>query len=395
MQQVLYFLIFMSVSVLIYWLLPWRKRSIFLVGASLVFMCFLSPKYAVYLFFNSLLIYIAGSYVSRDEKNRKLFLQLSLFWLIGNLCIFKYINSLLDALSRLGISLPFMNETTFSKIIMPLGMSYVIFRLIHYIVEIYRKTLPKHTFWDLALYTFFFPTFLAGPVDRFQKVQPQTAECKSFDPSDFNYGLFRMISGMIKKFVVADSIKKYIMPLLLSPQDVSPVLVTFSVYALAIQIYMDFSGYTDMALGVSRLFGYKIVENFNNPYLKKNIALFWRNWHMSVYSFIRDYFFFPFFGYRASQAKIYIGIFSTMVIFMLWHEGSLPFLLLGVYHGSGLLIWQFFQEIKKKHAKIRKLVDNPYADPFSTLVTFTFVSFGYILFAFDMSTVKAIVYQII
>jgi D-alanyl-lipoteichoic acid acyltransferase DltB (MBOAT superfamily) len=353
-------------------------------------MSLFSIKFTVYFVFNAYLIYLAGVFMTKEDRNKKLFLKLSLVWLLGNLCIFKYTHILLDSVLKLGLQFPEISETTFTKIALPLGMSYIVFRLIHYIVEVYRKTLPEHTFWDLALYVFFFPTFIAGPVERFQNFQPQTVKAKPLDTEDINYGLFRIISGIIKKFIVADSLTPIIIPLLNSPEDYSRILVLLAVYGLAIQVYMDFSGYTDMALGVARLFGYKIIENFNYPFFKKNIAMFWRNWHMSVYSFIRDYFFFPFFVYRASQLKIYIGMVTTFVVFMLWHEFSIPFLIAGIYHGLGLAAWQFLQGIKQKHKPVRKIFDNKVSDPVCTFLTFNFVSFSIIVFYFDMSTITDI-----
>ena len=394
MSKILYIIISLSLGVLVYWFLPKRSRSIFLLAASLFFMSFFSIKYTLYFLLIALSIYFTGIFIQKEDKNKILFLKLALFFLIGNICVFKYIDSLLNAIFRIGFQFPVIPETTFSKIAIPMGMSYIIFRLIHYVVEIYRKTLPAHTFWDLALYVFFFPTFLAGPVDRFQRFQPQTTEHKSFESSDINYGLLRIVSGMIKKFIIADHLKPLVISVLSSPQESLWAIVVLAIYGLAIQIYMDFSGYTDMAVGVARLFGYKIMENFNYPYFKKNIALFWRNWHISVYSFIRDYFFFPFFGYRASRKKIYIGIFITMIVFMLWHEASLPFLFLGIYHGSGLVLWQGFQELKGKHGSIKKMVDNKYLDPLLNFLTFSFVSFSFIFFSFDMNAIKAIFLRI-
>jgi len=394
MVQILYFFIFLTISFLLHWfLVPAKWRSVFLLAVSLLFMSLFSIKYTLYFFVNAALVYTAGIYMDRI-RNRILLLKLVLVLLIGNLCFFKYIDLLLNTIFRLGSHLSFMPEVTFAKIVVPMGMSYIIFRLIHYIVEIYRKTLPSHNFWDLAVYVFFFPTFLAGPVDRFQNVQPQTSGNKPFDPSDVNSGLLRILSGMAKKFIIADSLKPLLLPVLGSPYEYSWIVVVLSVYGLAIQIYMDFSGYMDMALGVARLFGYKIIENFNYPYFKKNLALYWRSWHMSVYSFIRDYFFLPFFGYKASQLKIYIGIFVTMIVFMLWHEASLPFLILGIYHGSGLVIWQLFQEVKRKYRRVSRLVDSRYLDPFSIFLTFSFVSFGFIIFSFDMNAIKVIVCRI-
>jgi alginate O-acetyltransferase complex protein AlgI len=356
-----------------------------------------SIKYAAYYILNVVFTYIAGQLISKTEAHKKLFLQIGLIWLIGNLCFFKYSHYITDLLLKVGFQyslLSDISDLTFSKMIVPLGLSYIIFRLIHYIVESYKQNLPQHSIWDMALYVLFFPTFFAGPVDRFPGFYRQVAERKEFDPADINYGLFRLISGVIKKFIIADSLSPVIMPILGSPNNSSPLFLLLSIYGVAIRIYMDFSGYTDMALGVSRLFGYRIMENFNYPFFKKNIASFWRNWHMSVYSFIRDYFFLPVFGYRASQLKIYAGMFFTMLLFCLWHEGSLAFFLLGTYHGLGLIIWQLFQELKGKNRKLRKIVDNSFMDIVSTFVTFNFVSFSMLVFYTDLPTIRDIFYKI-
>ncbi len=396
MSIITHALIFLSICFLVYWFfIPAKWRSAFLFGASAYFMSLFSIKYTLYFVFNAVLVYFAGVLISKEVKNKALILKLTIVWLIGSLCAFKYTNIILDSIFKMGSQFTGMQETAFTKIALPLGLSYIIFRLIHYIVEIYRKTFPKHKFWDLASYVFFFPTFLAGPVERFQKFHHQTEEKKSLDPSDINYGLFRIISGLIKKFVIADSLKPLVMPILISPQESAQMYVVLAVYGLAIRIYMDFSGYTDMALGVARLFGYKIVENFNNPFFKKNIAMFWRSWHMSVYSFIRDYFYFPFFAYRATQLKIYVGIFVTITVFMLWHNLTLSFLIAGIIQGSALVLWQLFQELKGKHRRIRKLVDNPYSDVVSTALTFTFVSVTISVLYFDIYAIKNIIYRIL
>jgi alginate O-acetyltransferase complex protein AlgI len=266
--------------------------------------------------------------------------------------------------------------------------------MIHYVVEVYRNKAPAGSFVDFANYVLFFPTFLAGPVERFPKFHAQTTDKGAFNLSLFNDGLLRILSGIGKKFIVADYLRGLVMPMLSSPEDHGRYLIILAVYGLAIQIYMDFSGYTDMALGVARLFGYKIMENFNYPYFKKNIALFWRNWHISVYSFIRDYFFFPLFGYKASTIKIYLGVFCTMLVFMLWHEGSLNFFLLGVYHGLGLVVWNLYQELKRKYAFLRRKKESQPGRWVSTFVTFTFVSFGFVIFMFDIRAIGRILNQI-
>jgi alginate O-acetyltransferase complex protein AlgI len=269
-------------------------------------------------------------------------------------------------------------------------MSYIIFRLIHFVVEVYKKKSPKCSFIDFGLYVLFFPTFLAGPVERFRPFHAQTMELSALDLSNINQGLFRILSGVLKKFVFADYLARWIIPALHTPESHPRFLILLFIYGTAIQIYLDFSGYTDMALGVSRLFGYKIMENFNRPFFQRNVAQFWRNWHISVYSWIRDYFFFPFFGYRASTLKIYLGIFLTMVVFMLWHKGNLNFLLLGIYHGLGLVIWQLFQEMKRKYPSIRKWSLQPYVKPVAIFLTFNFVSVSFLLFYLDFPHLFAV-----
>ncbi len=361
---------------------------------SLLFISLFNLKYVLYFLFHMILVYFAGLYIDRGENKKKLILTLTLVWLIGNLCFFKYSDLFFSTLIESGFGFSWMPKIAFPTLLLPLGMSYIIFRLIHFVVEVYKKKSPKCSFIDFGLYVLFFPTFLAGPVERFKPFYTQTMEMKAPDLSSINQGLFRILLGVAKKFVVADNLSRWILPALQTPESHPRFLVLLLVYGTAIQIYLDFSGYTDMALGVSRLFGYKIMENFNRPFFQRNIAMFWRNWHISVYSWIRDYFFFPFFGYRASTLKIYIGIFMTMVVFMLWHKGNLNFLLLGIYNGLGLVVWQLYQEVKKKYPSLRKWSLRSYMNPVATFFTFNFVSFGFLFFHLDLPHLYAVLVRI-
>lgn len=329
-------------------------------------------------------VYWAGNLISKNEKRKKTIFGTTLFLLISNLLLHKYFLGI-------GSKTFFFSLDDATKILWPLGMSYITFRLIHYIVEAYRKNVPESSFVDFASYVLFFPTFLAGPVERFLRFQSQTSEKRNLDIFDINYGLFRIICGIIKKCIIADNLARVIMPVLHNPQNYTRAIIIFSIYGLAIRIYMGFSGYTDMAIGVARLFGYKIMENFHYPFFQKNIALFWRNWHISVYSWIRDYFFFPFFAAHGSSFKLYFGMIATMVVFHLWHSPSVNFLVLGAYHGIGLVIWRLFQEIKKKHPAIRNIIDHKLATTISTAFTFSFVSFGFVFFGFNIKDVLNII----
>ncbi len=395
MGNLFIYLISLGSSIVIYWfILPERWRSLFLFLMSLLFISLFNLKYVLYFLLHIILVYSAGLYINKGEKKKKLILILTLLWLIGNLCFFKYSDLFISTVIEAGFRFSWMPKIAFPTILLPLGMSYIIFRLIHFVVEVYKKKSPKCSFIEFGLYVLFFPTFLAGPVERFQRFHTQTMELKGLDLSSINQGLYRIFLGVVKKFVVADYLARWIIPALHSPESHPRFLILLFVYGTAIQIYLDFSGYTDMALGVSRLFGYKIIENFNRPFFQRNVAQFWRNWHISVYSWIRDYFFFPFFGYRASTLKIYLGIFMTMVVFMLWHKGNLNFLLLGIYHGLGLVAWQLFQEVKRKYPPIRKWSLRPYVKPVAIFFTFNFVSVSFLLFYLDIPYLYAVLDRI-
>ena len=373
LKYILGFFVLLTISVFVYWcLVPPRWRSLFLLMCSLLFAASFSIPHIFYFLFNTIVVYIAGVFINKKHKSSRLLIRLVLIWLIGNLCFLKY-TGILFKTSFWFIWFP---KIDFSTILLPLGISFITFRLIHYIIEVYRGDIVETSFASFLLYVLFFPTFLAGPVERFQRFYPQTKEKKDIDIYNINYGLFRIILGVIKKAFIADNLARLIMPVLRSPAGYTRMVVICSVYGLAIQIYLDFSGYTDIAIGTARLFGYKIMENFNKPFLQKNVAFFYRNWHISLYSWIRDYFFLPVFGYKASRSKLYVGIIATMLVFNLWHNASLGFLIASIYTGLGILIWRLFQEFKKRYTWLRNLVYHKWLDLFSTFFTFNFFSFS-------------------
>lgn len=387
------FAAFFLISFLGYWfLVPKRWQRLFLSLCSLVFYLSCNGKFVPVFVFMIILIYLAGLLIIKSEKHKATILAIVLTGLIVHLCFYKYFD-LLSVIMRNG---SFLNRG-FSGIMMPLGISYMTFKLIHYIVEVYRGNIKDSSFVDFGLYVIFFPTFPAGPVERFQRFQMDTREIaiSNIDIAGINYGLFRILCGIFRKVVIADAIRRFVTPVISSPQLYSPGILLLTTYGIAIQIYMDFAGYSDIAIGSARMFGYRIMENFNKPFLKSNIALFWRNWHISVYSWIRDYFFFPIFGYRASNFKLYLGILCSMIIFNLWHRGTLNFLILGLYHGFGLIIWQAFQVFKKKQPWIGQLVNKKYLTLVSILLTFNFVSAGFIFFVADLDKSVFIIQRIL
>jgi len=387
MDSAVFYVLFLLISIVSYWaIIPDHLKSPFLLFLSLAFVGSLNIFCLVYFSANILITHrLSHLLTGKKPKMRMRILQLAILWLIGNLSFFKYTNQVFSVFIDLfGLDIPAIAQ--FPRLYLPVGLSYITFRLAHYIVEVYRGTFPPASIINLFNFTLFFPTFLCGPVERFQNFFPQSQRTGTLNPEDLNYGFYRILKGVFKKVVMADIFLAFVLPTLQSPAEASRVMLLASIYGIAFKLYMDFSGYTDIAIGISRLFGFKIVENFENPYLKENVALFWRSWHISIHDWIRDYFFFPLFGTQTSRIKLYMGILLSMLVFQIWHAASLSFLFLGFYHGLGLIFWHLFQEIKKKSPFLNRFLQKKYLKPFGVILTFTFVSIGTVFVLIDFST---------
>lgn len=365
--------------------------------SSLAFISFFSLIYSLYYMTLIAIVFISGILINERPHKKQVVFSATLILLVGNLCFYKYTNVAIEGINLMIKNFLQLPAVRAPGIVFPLGLSFITFRLVHYIIELYRGKVPQASFIDFASYVVFFPTFLAGPVERFPRFHSQTESITSPCVKELNYGLFRILLGIVKKFAIADYLYRFISPIIFNPQDYSRTMLIAIVYISAIWLYMELSGYTDMAIGISRLFGYKIIENFNRPYIQKNIALFWRNWHISVYSWIRDYFYLPLFVYKGSRIKLYIGIFCTIMVFMLWHKGNWGFLMAGLYHGIGLIVWNLFQDIKKRYPFIKRAIDHRYLDPLSIFLTFTFVAFGISIpfFGRDLEHITALICKIV
>lgn len=410
MQGIFALALTLPLVVIVYWAaVPARLRSWFLLVCSFAFAAYslwvqalkegtppllTASLFSAYFLVNLWITFSAGKSLRQKPKRPGLF-KVMLFWLIGNLCFFKYINQAVNQVILLADRAGYELVVEIPDVILPVGVSYVIFRMLHYIVESYRGKIKDSSFADFGAYVMFFPTFRSGPVDRFPRFQPQTAKQKSLDVSDINYGLFRIIGGLIKKVLVADPLNRLVLPVLRSPLSFGRTTVIASLYGLAIQVYMDFSGYTDLAVGSGRLFGYKVMENFNLPYFKPNLAELWRNWHISVYSWIRDYFFLPLFAFRGGTFRMYLGVLLTFVVFMIWHEGSWRFLILGVYHGVGMMVWTWFQSYKRKNKAAKDLAEFSELKPVWTFLTFSFYGFGFVFFVLQVDEVLTLVQKVL
>ena len=262
-----------------------------------------------------------------------------------------------------------------AELAVPVGISYLTFRLIHYLVERYRGRAADQSLVDFLGWLFFFPVLLAGPLLRVGEWRAERPGLK-----DVNGALLRVGAGVFKKAVVADALGSALQPALLDPAAHSPLMVLAAVYGVALQLYLDFSGYSDIAIGLGRLFGVKVPENFDWPLTKTNIAEFWRSWHITLYTWIRDYVFFPLFGFRATRWKMYLGAGFSIFLFQVWHDLSWSFFALGLFHGVGVVGWHLFQRLKRRSKPLRRFVHHRGMRPIWIAVTVSWYAVGNVLF---------------
>ncbi len=333
------FLVFFLVVTFAYFLLPHRWRWSLLLGASCLFYMAFIPVYILILAFTIVVDYFAGILIEASRgAGRKQYLLLSLAANIGILAVFKYYGfatqNLTVLLNWLGLSyaIPAL------KIILPIGLSFHTFQAMSYTIEVYRgnQHAERH-FGIYALYVMFFPQLVAGPIERPQNLIRQFHEPKRVDAARIAIGLRMMLWGLIKKVVIADQLAQVVNHVYRAPADFSgPYLVLATIF-FAIQIYCDFSGYTDIAIGSAKILGFDLMTNFRRPYFATSIADFWRRWHISLSSWFRDYVYIPLGGSRVPRFRQCMNLLIVFLLSGLWHGAAWNFVIWGALHGFYLI----------------------------------------------------------
>ncbi|MFD2787417.1 MBOAT family O-acyltransferase [Hymenobacter rubripertinctus] len=330
------FLVFFVVVTVLYYLLPHRYRWLLLLLASCGFYMAFIPVYILILLLTIGIDYVAGIQIEQAAgRRRKQFLVLSLVANLGVLAFFKYynfftdnINALLDGLHVVRYELPYL------YIILPIGLSFHTFQAMSYTIEVYRGNYPAERHLGIyALYVMFYPQLVAGPIERPQNVLPQFHEEKHFNFDQVVIGLQRMLWGLFKKVVIGDVLAEYVNSVYNNYEMHSSLSLWLATYAFAGQIYCDFSGYSDMALGSAQVMGFKLMENFRMPYFAKSVTEFWRRWHMSLSTWLRDYLYVSLGGSRLGQLLTYRNLLLTMLLGGLWHGASWNFVIWGGLNG--------------------------------------------------------------
>jgi len=379
------FLVFYFVYILT--LKTHRLRIAYVVLFSLFFYYKSSGIFFLLLIFSSVLDYAIAKliYDERDQFYRKLYLVISVLVNLGLLGYFKYTNFFID-----NVNLAFDADFKFQDIILPVGISFYTFQTLSYTIDVYRKELePTKSFMDFLFFVSFFPQLVAGPIVRASDFIPQIYKRLKLTKEEFNAALFLIIGGLLKKAVISDYISiNFVDRVFDAPNSYSSFENLMASYGYAIQIYCDFSGYSDMAIGLALLMGFWLPPNFRTPYQSASITEFWRRWHISLSTWLRDYLYISLGGNRGGKFKTYINLFLTMLLGGLWHGASWKFVLWGVLHGSALAFERFF-------GNLIKLPKNYFVKTIQILLTFHFVAFCWLFFrAKDFSTALQLISNI-
>lgn len=339
------FMVFLPVVFFIYWFVFKSRKwqNFFVVVASYVFYGWWDWRFLILIFLTSLCSYLSGIFIERAEGKRKRQRFVSAANIVLNLLIlgvFKYYNFFADNLASLFESFGYHLDYVTLNIILPVGISFYTFQALSYTIDVYRKSLPPtHDPIEFFAYISFFPQLVAGPIERATNLLPQFQKSREFDYAKSVDGLRQMLWGFFKKLVIADNCASIVNTYWDSYASLSGMQLLVIALLFTFQIYGDFSGYSDIAIGCSRLFGFNLKRNFEFPYFSRHISEFWRKWHMSLMTWFRDYIYFPLGGSRCSKWK---SVRNTLIVFGvsgLWHGANWTFVVWGLYHA--LLITLF------------------------------------------------------
>jgi len=372
------FAVFLGIVLSLYVLCNHRKQNLILLISSYVFYAWWDWRFLSLIMLSTIVDYFIGLklHQSTDQKIRKRLVASSVTFNLGLLGVFKYYDffagSFVDALALGGIQV----QPILLNIILPVGISFYTFQTISYSIDIYRKEVtPTRNFFDFALFVAFFPQLVAGPIERAKNLLPQIIKDRKAGLADFEVGGYLIFWGLFKKVVVADNLALIVDPAFSNPSGLTAAQALIAVYAFAWQIYCDFSGYTDIARGVARLFGIRLMLNFNLPYFSLSPGQFWRRWHISLSSWLRDYLYVPLGGNRKGEFRTYINLSIVMLLGGLWHGASWNFVLWGAYQGLLLMVFRpyesFFNAMADQHTLKRWLWN---------IVFFHLICFGWLLF---------------
>lgn len=366
------FLLFYILVLVLFYKLSHFQRWVMLIFAGAFFYMYFIPSYIIILL---ILIFIDFN-VARQipvSRHKKLLLFFSISSNLGLLLVFKYLNFLNSNIGELAKLVGWNYGIETFSLILPLGLSFHTFQSISYVVDVYRKKWkPEKNLLKYSLFVLFFPQLVAGPIERASQLMPQLFVKIEASTENLKIGFQRILFGLFKKIVIADHLAIIVDSVYKSPDQFIGFPLVLATAAFAIQIYCDFSGYSDIAIGLARTFGIKLEENFNSPYLSTSISMFWRRWHISLYKWFQDYIYIPLGGSRVGKLKHSFNILIVFLISGLWHGASWTYIVWGLLHGIFLIGESILNKIKTPLTHLPKVI--------KIFSIFLLVSFAWIFF---------------
>jgi alginate O-acetyltransferase complex protein AlgI len=339
------FALFFPIVTLLFFMLPHKFRWLLLLLASCFFYMFFKPIYILILILTIVIDYYAGIWIGQteDKRKRKQLLLLSIIANVGVLVVFKYYNFLVDNINVVMDSMHTNGKIPLLNIILPIGLSFHTFQAMSYTIEVYRgNQKPEKHFGIYALYVMFYPQLVAGPIERPQNVLHQFHEKKTFNYDNFKQGLILMAWGLFKKCVIADRLSVFVNNVYGNAESFNGIPVLISICFFSLQIFCDFSGYSDIALGSAKCMGFDLMLNFDRPYLATTISEFWKRWHISLSTWFRDYLYIPLGGNKVSKTRWYCNLLIVFTVSGIWHGANYTFIIWGFLHGMYLIVENIF-----------------------------------------------------
>lgn len=367
-------MLFLPIVFLIYWVIPHKYRWGLLLIASYYFYMSWNAKYVVLILGTTIISYVAARIIEGTDRKKlkKIVLICTAVICLGVLFFFKYFNFMGESIYRvLNLFAINLHPVTIS-VLLPVGISFYTFQTLSYVVDVYRGRVraEKH-FGIYATFISFFPQLVAGPIERTENLLPQIKSRKTFDYQKAEYGLQMMLWGYFKKLVIADNLAVYVDKIYNSVTSYSGVSLLIATICFSIQIYCDFSGYSDIAIGTAKMMGIDLMTNFKSPYFSKSIKEFWGRWHISLSTWFRDYVYIPLGGNRVGKVKHKLNLIITFLLSGLWHGASWTFVAWGGVHGVAQAIESCFP-VKAKNGKVLNAI--------KTILVFGFCTFAWVFF---------------
>ena len=370
-----FLLYFLPVFLICYFVCPKKFRNYVILLFSIVFYAYGAPDFILLLLGSTIANFYLERLMRRTEKTslKKLYCGLAITISLGLLVYYKYANFLIDNINAL-IGLFGANAIRLAKVLLPIGISFFTFQSITYVIDTYRgNNEPMEKLTDYIVYIMMFPQLIAGPIVRYCEIEGEIRH-REYNISEFLQGFVRFVVGLSKKVLIADVIGFQVDKLLatdLSLMDTGTAWITIAAYTM--QLYFDFAGYSDMAIGLGKIMGFHFPENFDNPYNSSSITEFWRRWHMTLGSFMRNYLYIPLGGNRCSKGRMFFNLWIVFLLSGLWHGASWNFVIWGAYHGFWLVLERM--GLKKVYEKLGKAP--------SVFITFVIAMVGWSIFRIE------------